>query len=373
MTQPAPKVCNDHSCDCKYDPWTAWTPCTKSCGGGRTQRTRKWVPDSSFAGTACADYNAEKDCNIHECAEAECHTEFVKCTMEDWTSDEAKAMPHHGYGRDTKCNMANREELRQFHCHHASNGTETAQLANQGFTLHVEHKHNFSFIGKTKFDNRDNYKCKYDRARLGKASTHGTPCECTCITHPTGCYKEGYGFTDQTSIDANTIESVDINTCSNACASHPGCFLWEFNAATKACILKPNSPTIAYVAQANSFAGKAPSNRYSLTPPHALIESGCIKAGQTIDKWQHVCRPGTYTSKTRAVDGSYVNKCIKCPSGTYNPIPGRTYCMDIPTRQAGQSLQDYFAQFDANAGASNNTAAPATGAPVTLDGYGNPV
>lgn len=49
--------------------WTAWSPCSKSCGGGTSVRTRQCnSPPPSPGGNPCNNKTFEsKDCNIHAC------------------------------------------------------------------------------------------------------------------------------------------------------------------------------------------------------------------------------------------------------------------------------------------------------------------
>ena len=49
--------------------WTSWSPCSKSCGGGTSVRTRQCnSPPPSPGGNPCTGKTFEsKDCNIHVC------------------------------------------------------------------------------------------------------------------------------------------------------------------------------------------------------------------------------------------------------------------------------------------------------------------
>ncbi|XP_022109876.1 SCO-spondin-like [Acanthaster planci] len=56
-------ICNTHRCPVHggFSPWTGWSQCTKSCGGGQTQRTRDCTnPVPSFGGNPCVGPTIEK-------------------------------------------------------------------------------------------------------------------------------------------------------------------------------------------------------------------------------------------------------------------------------------------------------------------------
>jgi hypothetical protein len=62
--------CNTHACpiDCLVTGWTAWTPCTKSCGGGVQTQTRQIARGSSNGGRGCpVNRQQKRACNIHSC------------------------------------------------------------------------------------------------------------------------------------------------------------------------------------------------------------------------------------------------------------------------------------------------------------------
>merc|ERR1719409_359752 len=70
------EVCNPHACsqDCHLSPWSTWSGCSRSCGGGHLKRTRRVLRPASGGGTCPREDAAErldsKDCNAQPCAEA---------------------------------------------------------------------------------------------------------------------------------------------------------------------------------------------------------------------------------------------------------------------------------------------------------------
>lgn len=64
-------ACSVEECpiDCKWAPWAAPGPCTKTCGGGSAHRHRAKVTLQAFGGAACIGPNTEvKPCNVEPCA-----------------------------------------------------------------------------------------------------------------------------------------------------------------------------------------------------------------------------------------------------------------------------------------------------------------
>lgn len=53
---------------CKVSNWGAWNPCSRSCGGGTTARTRRKIVTESCGGNPCTHYLREtKICNTNCC------------------------------------------------------------------------------------------------------------------------------------------------------------------------------------------------------------------------------------------------------------------------------------------------------------------
>jgi len=70
--------CNTQKCkeDCKVSDWSNWSTCSKSCGGGKQQRTRKVLSKPCFGGSDCPDLIETRDCNTGVCA--------VDCVVSDF-------------------------------------------------------------------------------------------------------------------------------------------------------------------------------------------------------------------------------------------------------------------------------------------------
>jgi len=73
--------CNTQRCsqDCKWGPWTEWTPCSKICGGGSAKRFRDVLAVKKEGGADCAgDGQEDGACNTKPCP--------VDCVLSEWTS-----------------------------------------------------------------------------------------------------------------------------------------------------------------------------------------------------------------------------------------------------------------------------------------------
>lgn len=309
-TQP----CNTQSCpvDCKVSGWT-WGQCTKSCGYGTMRKSRTVTKKPLYGGKRCPALYHIEACNKHGCKYGFCHESFIKCSVRKWK-----------YNRRTSCNFGRVVHLRQKDCHKCDSALECKQKNSAGFTLHVEHLKKFSFI-------RSQFACKFDKSKGDKIKD----CTCRCKTHPTGCFKKNYAFAHE-ALRGNTIGSVPhINACSTMCGHHPKCMFWEYNDASKRCVMKGATEVPKYVIQPHSYAGKKPS------------KGGCV-ASEMFDYWTKSCSPGMYFAKQGVMSfGKLVKECTPCPAGKYNPVAGRDYCMTEPVRHPGMSLQSWFAKFRA--------------------------
>jgi hypothetical protein len=315
--------------------------------------------------------NETKPCNTHSCQYGKCHEKFVHCSVKKWA-----------YGRSTTCNNGTRALNKD--CHKCDTSAECSQK-NLGFTLHVEHEKNFSFV-------RSQFHCDIDR-HSAQSSDQVRECTCRCRNHPTGCFKSNFAFAHATghgALAGNTMPARHINECSSNCANHPSCAFWEFNDITLQCVLKPDTADVTYVAALHSYAGQKPT------------KDGCL-AEKTFNYWKNVCMPGSYLSKRRK-DGSYgevmpgnttvrvsgiglvedakkikwqgnswatnaprptsiadareasdgeQGGCVLCPKGKYNPYMGISGCLNSPERAAGESLDSWFGRFEINDGLAN--------------------
>lgn len=53
--------------DCKVGSWSAWSTCTKTCGGGTKTRTRKITQQPANGGAACPPLSESQPCNTQAC------------------------------------------------------------------------------------------------------------------------------------------------------------------------------------------------------------------------------------------------------------------------------------------------------------------
>jgi hypothetical protein len=63
------KACNAQPCavNCVLDEWQSWTACTMSCGGGVQSRKRDIVTSAAYDGLACGALTESRECNLHKC------------------------------------------------------------------------------------------------------------------------------------------------------------------------------------------------------------------------------------------------------------------------------------------------------------------
>ena len=61
--------CNENPCpvNCQWGSWTEFSQCHKSCGGGKTFRTRTKLVTEKYGGTCQGLAKFEKECNMQDC------------------------------------------------------------------------------------------------------------------------------------------------------------------------------------------------------------------------------------------------------------------------------------------------------------------
>jgi hypothetical protein len=71
-------TCREEHCpvDCEFESWTEWTTCTKSCGAGTKERSRKVTTYPQYGGIKCPITLNMQICNHFACP--------VDCTMQEW-------------------------------------------------------------------------------------------------------------------------------------------------------------------------------------------------------------------------------------------------------------------------------------------------
>ena len=64
------RVCNAHSCpvDCSASDWSDWAPCSRTCGGGVSMRSRTVSSGSAFGGKVCpSELRESRSCSTEAC------------------------------------------------------------------------------------------------------------------------------------------------------------------------------------------------------------------------------------------------------------------------------------------------------------------
>lgn len=72
------RTCNEAPCpiDCEVSPWTEWSTCSETCGGGEQTRTRTVDVPAQFGGRVCPPLSETRECNDFDCP--------VDCEVSDW-------------------------------------------------------------------------------------------------------------------------------------------------------------------------------------------------------------------------------------------------------------------------------------------------
>jgi hypothetical protein len=111
--------------DCQLSAFSAWGKCSRSCGGGEQQRSRRVLTAAQFEGTACGVTTESRSCEAHacpvDCVEGTTWTEWTGCSKSCGTGHKERRRsgdksPAHGGKR---CSNT----LDQAHC-----GTEACPL-----------------------------------------------------------------------------------------------------------------------------------------------------------------------------------------------------------------------------------------------------
>ena len=61
-------LCLSFLVPCKWGPWTEFSKCDKSCGGGKTFRTRTKLVTEKYGGPCQGLAKFEKECNTQDCS-----------------------------------------------------------------------------------------------------------------------------------------------------------------------------------------------------------------------------------------------------------------------------------------------------------------
>jgi len=70
--------CNQHNCpvDCRVSAWSAWTSCSRSCGGGLRRQVRSVIRAAQYGGASCPSLLQVEDCSMQPCP--------VNCAVSSW-------------------------------------------------------------------------------------------------------------------------------------------------------------------------------------------------------------------------------------------------------------------------------------------------
>ena len=91
----ATQACNTQPCpvDCAVSAWSAWSACSKPCGTGAQTRSRSVTQLPSGGGAACPGLSATQMCNTQAC--------LVDCVVSAWSAWSACSKPC-GTGAQTR-------------------------------------------------------------------------------------------------------------------------------------------------------------------------------------------------------------------------------------------------------------------------------
>uniref|UniRef100_A0A7S2E114 Spondin-like TSP1 domain-containing protein n=2 Tax=Alexandrium andersonii TaxID=327968 RepID=A0A7S2E114_9DINO len=79
---PSPACLGDIPTDCKLGQWSEWSTCSKPCGGGQRERSRKVVTPAKSGGAACSDtLSITAPCNPEACSHEDC----LDCQWDEWS------------------------------------------------------------------------------------------------------------------------------------------------------------------------------------------------------------------------------------------------------------------------------------------------
>eukprot|EP00937_MAST-01D_sp_MAST-1D-sp2_P001243 g1243.t1 len=253
------RVCGGDECpvDCQASATLSdWSTCSKSCGGGVTQRTRKVVVHSAHGGkcsylSKCtleqctAQGNCDQclvitaPCNAATCdprSLPRCHGNHVHChivqkhfapkAMNYWVKNSRYS--HGGLVPTNVC--AHRWLYNYGDCHHCDSPAE-CNLKGIHKTMVVTHdRAHMHMTGQTNM-----FHCYKDQQNTDQ-------CFCTCKMHPPCDAKQGMALRNK-AIRGNTWDRVyRRQDCCNMCTNHPQCGSFTYKAHAQECTLYEGSP-----------------------------------------------------------------------------------------------------------------------------------
>lgn len=237
--------CNVHACpvDCKVSAWSAWSQCSKSCGGGEAFMRKEILVLPANGGVACdANLIKRRACNGHKCVNAVCHAKHVSCHFERGHMKVAHDKYYSKVEGDFKCAKSEGEMCANGLFGNAKKDTQC--------------KFPFEYQGKT-YDRcigsayGGSGWCSTTTRFVGKwgGCKPCVGCKCRCTHHPGCCAKKNFVLKNAM-IFANMFQHVgSYQSCCARCTNHPDCGGWEYN-SNGVCILKSGKPVLVYADRA---------------------------------------------------------------------------------------------------------------------------
>jgi hypothetical protein len=213
LTQKQP--CNTDRCpiDCVTYSWGEWTPCSKKCGGGETERTAGIRIEADHGGKGCTPDQLKEtaQCNVHKClSSGKCNAKHVTCSIHNKLS--------HNRGKYGKAFEGTGEDY-------------------ESYTMKVEHykrDHDSDWGLAMTSDKRatakdsltaSGFRCHRTSTALNGPHT----CACYCKAHPDcGCQKTGWAIKGTALVGNVYTDTANAQSCCNLCTNHPLCQGWEF-------------------------------------------------------------------------------------------------------------------------------------------------
>lgn len=236
----ASKACNTVLCpaDCKVTSWTSWTSCSSKCGVGMKRRTRAVLNYASHGGRNCPITVEMRQCDLGRCT-GNCQVSgwgvWQQCTKSCGSGEtkRSRTITHQPAALGTKCpHLTEKMTCNDHIC--------------QKLDCHVKHVRCSIVAGITHVTHDRTFMATRDQGSFHCARDGGQQCKCKCDRFPGCCYKKGVALSNGMILGSVYKKIEHYLQCCNMCSLHPQCGGWEYDTATKQCILKHGQP--AYIA-----------------------------------------------------------------------------------------------------------------------------